>query len=137
VDAVSYRFDCEGVNWSDLEGLFAIADLGGRAGDKIRRAFGQSSHVCFAYQGSRLVGASRALTDGEYHALIYDVVVHPDCQRQGIGSAMMDALLARLPVWRVMLVADHDVQPFYSQFGFTPYSDVLARLDWERLYDPA
>jgi len=135
MDAVSYRFDCEGVNWSDLEALFVIADLGGRAGDKIRRAFEQSSHVCFAYQGSRLVGASRALTDGEYHALIYDVVVHPDCQRQGIGSAMLHALLARLPVWRVMLVADHDVQPFYSQLGFARYGDVLARLDWERLYD--
>jgi ribosomal protein S18 acetylase RimI-like enzyme len=105
-------------------------------GDKIWRAFEQSSLVCFAYQGLRLVGASRALTDGEYHALIYDVVFHPDCQRQGIGSAMMHALLARLPAWRVMLVADQEVQPFYGQFGFAPYGDVLAGLDWERLYDP-
>ncbi len=134
---LSYRFDAGNLNWSELEALFKAGGLGGREGDKIRRAFEQSSLVCFVYQGSRLVGASRALSDGEYHALIYDVVVHPDLQRQGIGGAMMHALLARLPVWRVMLVADPDVQPFYSQFGFAPYGDVMARLDWERLYDPA
>lgn len=131
----TYQFGVDNVNWRELEALFKAGGLAGRAGDKIRRAFEQSSLVCFVYQDTRLVGASRALTDGEYHALIYDVVVHPDCQRQGIGSAMMHALLARLPVWRVMLVADHDVQPFYSQFGFAPYGDVLARLDWERLHD--
>lgn len=134
---LTYRFTTDNVNWRDLEALFKAGGLAGREGDKIRRAFEQSSLVCFVYQGSRLVGASRALTDGEYHALIYDVVVHPDCQRQGIGSAMMHALLARLPVWRVMLVADEAVQPFYGQFGFALYRDVLARLDWERLYDPA
>lgn len=134
---VTYQFKIDDVDWSELEALFTAGGLGGRKGDKIRRAFEHSSLVCFAIQDGRLVGASRALTDGEYHALIYDVVVHPDCQRHGIGSAMMHALLARLPVWRVMLVADEEVQPFYGQFGFAPYGDVMARLDWERLYDPA
>lgn len=131
-----YKFGVDNVNWSELEALFRAGGLAGRAGDKIRRAFEQSSLVCFAYQDARLVGASRALTDGEYHALIYDVVVHPDFQRQGIGSAMMHEMLARLPVWRVMLVADDDAQPFYARLGFTSYGDVMARLDWDRLYDP-
>lgn len=131
-----YQFGVDNVNWSELEALFRAGGLAGRAGDKIRRAFEQSSLVCFAYQDARLVGASRALTDGEYHALIYDVVVHPDFQRQGIGSAMMHEMLARLPVWRVMLVADDDAQPFYARLGFTSYGDVMARLDWDRLYDP-
>lgn len=133
---LTYCFSTDNVNWRDLEALFKAGGLGGREGDKIRRAFEQSSLVSFVYQESRLVGASRALTDGEYHALIYDVVVHPNCQRRGIGSAMMQALLARLPVWRVMLVADKEMRPFYGQLGFAPYGDVLTRLDWERLYDP-
>ncbi len=133
---LTYQFCADNVNWSELEALFKAGGLAGREGDKIRRAFEQSSLVCFVCLDARLVAASRALTDGEYHALIYDVVVHPDYQRHGIGSAMMHALLARLPVWRVMLVAGKEVQPFYDQFGFAPYGDVLARLDWERLYDP-
>lgn len=95
---IAYRFDCDNVGTPELEALFAATELGGRAGDKIRRAFLNSAVVCFASDGARLVGASRAITDGEYHGLIYDVAVLPDYQRQGIGRRMMQELLARLPV---------------------------------------
>jgi ribosomal protein S18 acetylase RimI-like enzyme len=132
---VMYRFTCEDLNTRDLEGLFAATELGGRVGEKIRRAFTKSSLVCFAYDSSRLVGASRAITDGEYHGLIYDVAVLPDYQGHGIGRRMMEELLARMPVWRVMLVADEGVQGFYRACGFESYSHVMARLNWERLND--
>jgi hypothetical protein len=36
---------------------------------------------------------------------------------------------------QAMLVADEDAQPFYRRLGFAPYPDVMARLDWDRLYD--
>src|SRR5437867_12296637 len=44
-------------------------------------------------------------------------------------------LLDRLPVWRVMLVASSDVQPFYERFEFAPYPDVIAQLNWDKLFD--
>jgi aralkylamine N-acetyltransferase len=133
---VTYRFDTEGVRWDEIEALFRSAGLGGRAGDKIRRAFENSTVVCFAFDGERLIGMSRALTDWEYHATIYDVAVHPDYQRLGIGSRMMQALLEKLPVWRVMLVSDDaDAQRFYRRLGFDDYQDVMARLNWRNLYD--
>jgi ribosomal protein S18 acetylase RimI-like enzyme len=133
---VTYRFDIQGVDWSEVEALFRATMLGGRSGDKIRRAFEHSSVVCFVFDGTRLIGMSRALTDWEYHATIYDVAVHPDYQRRGIGSRMMQALLQKLPVWRVMLVSDDsDAQRFYRRLGFDDYGDVMARLDRERLYD--
>jgi len=130
---VDYRFTCESVRAPELEELYRATNLGGRAGEKIRRAFLKSSVVCFAYDGTRLIGASRAITDGEYHGLIYDVAVLPEYQRHGIGRRMMDELLARLPVWRVMLVADRDAQGFYRSLGFQNYPDVMARLNSERL----
>jgi ribosomal protein S18 acetylase RimI-like enzyme len=89
--------------------------------------------VCFCWDDERLVATGRALTDFEYHGTIYDLAVHPHYQRQGIGSRMMRALIERLPVWRVLLVADRDAQPFYTHLGFEPYADVLARLDRKRL----
>jgi ribosomal protein S18 acetylase RimI-like enzyme len=131
---VTYRFSCQNVSTRELEELFAATELGGRVGKKIRRAFLNSSLVCLAYDRARLIGASRAITDGEYHALIYDVAVLPEYQRHGIGRRMMQELLDRLPVWRVMLVADEDVQGFYRGLGFENYPDVMAKLDWERLY---
>jgi ribosomal protein S18 acetylase RimI-like enzyme len=132
-----YRWTCEGVNWEEVVALLAAAGLRGRAGDKVRRAYLNSQLVCFAYGGARLVGTARALTDWEYHALIYDVAVHPAYQRQGIGGQMMRALLARLKVWRIMLVSDEvEGQRFYRRLGFEGYDNVMARLDWANLYDP-
>ena len=130
---ITYRFDCENVTTPELVELFKAAGLGGRTGDKILRAFKNSQLVCLAYAGERLVGTSRAMTDWEYHALIYDVAVHPAYQGQGHGKRMMESLLSRLNVWRVMLVADGDVQPFYERYGFQPYPDVMAKLDWDNL----
>jgi aralkylamine N-acetyltransferase len=132
---ITCRFSCDDVSTRELEDLFAAARLGGRVGEKIRRAFVNSTFVCLVYEGARLIGASRAITDGEYHGLIYDVAVLPEYQGQGIGRLMMEELLARLPVWRVMLVAGEQVQGFYRTFGFEVYPDVMARLDRGRLYD--
>ena len=132
---VLFQFDSQGVDWRELLQLFQVAHLGGREGDKVRRAFEKSSVVCFAKDKLRLVAAGRALTDGEYHATIYDVVVDPEYQRQGVGSRVMSELLARLPVWRVLLVADREVQSFYRRLGFESYDNVMARLDRTRLFD--
>lgn len=136
-ETVILQRDSNGIDWSALIALFKLTNLGGREGDKIRRAFEKSAVVCFAMHGPRLVGAARALSDFEYHATIYDVVVHPDYQARSIGTRMMGELLSALPVWRVLLVADANVRPFYERFGFEPFGDVLARLDRSRLYDPS
>jgi aralkylamine N-acetyltransferase len=134
-NAVTLQRNSDGIDWSALVDLFMLTNLGGREGDKIKRAFEKSDLVCFARDASKLVGAARALSDFEYHATIYDVVVHPDYQRRSVGSRMMKALLSSLPVWRVLLVADANVRPFYERLGFEPFGDVLARFDSTRLYD--
>ena len=132
---VTLKRDCKGIDWAALIQLFELARLSGRRGDKVRRSFENSDVVCFAFAGARLVGAARALSDFEYHATIYDVAVHPDYQQRGIGTRIMDEVLLALPVWRILLVADSDVQPFYERFGFECYGNVLARVNRLRLYD--
>lgn len=127
--------DHTNVDWSELEALFALVQLGGRRGDKLRRAFLNSTAACYAFDGTRLVGVARAISDGEYHAVVYDVAVHPEYQGRGVGRLVMGHLLQRLPVWRVMLVASADVQPFYNQLGFMRYPDAMAKLDNARLND--
>ena len=133
---IRFQHDSQGVDWQDLVRLFKLANLGGREGDKIKRAFENSTVVCFAMDGSRLVGAARALSDLEYHATVYDVVIHPDYQRRGVGTKLMSELLTTLPVWRVLLVADGDARRFYQRLGFEPFGDVLARFDRPKLFDP-
>ena len=133
--AVQFQLHCRNVDWQELEALFRRAALEGREGDKLRRAFEQSTVCCMGMDGPRLVAAARALSDGEYHATIYDVVVDPDYQRQAVGSRLLRELLLRLPVWRILLVADADVQPFYRSLGFLPYANVMALIDRERLFE--
>lgn len=135
MNSLDYRSTPDGVTAAALEELFQAAGLGGRVGAKILRAFHNSSVVCFAFAGDRLVGACRAVTDGEYHAFVYDVAVDPDYQGQGVGKELMRRLLSRIDVWRVMLVADSEVQGFYRKFGFIPYDDVMAALNPQRLFD--
>jgi hypothetical protein len=48
---------------------------------------------------------------------------------------MMAELRSRLPVWRVMLVANEQVQGFYQSPGFERYPDVMVRLEDAELYD--
>ena len=132
---VILHFSCDGIDWHELEILFKLAEMGGRTGDKVRRAFENSQVVCFARIGSRLVGASRAITDWEYHAVIYDVIVDPEHQRQGIGRQMIESLIASLPVWRIMLVTEHETTGFYRKLGFDEVRIVMARFDWPRLID--
>ena len=130
-----FQHDTRDIDWPVLESLFKAADLGGREGDKIRRAFENSPVVCFVFAGPRLIGAARALTDFEYHATVYDVMIHPDYQRQGHGAALMHEVLKRLPVWRILLIADGDAARFYGRLGFQPYGDTMALLDRSRLRD--
>jgi ribosomal protein S18 acetylase RimI-like enzyme len=136
ISTLRLQLDTRGIDWTELAQLFKAADLGGREGDKIRRAFEKSTVVCFVFDDARLIGAARALSDLEYHATIYDVAVHPDYQRQGIGTRVMTELLRLLPVWRVLLVADADATPFYSRLGFAPFGEVLARFDQTKLFEP-
>lgn len=136
IDApLTFHQDHERVDWQALEELFVKTNLNGRQGPKLRRAFEKSQLVCYVCSNENLIAVGRAITDGEYHAVIYDVVVDPQYQGNGIGKSVIEYLLKRLPVWRVMLIAAADVQPFYIRSGFEGYPDAMARLDWSKLQD--
>ena len=61
--------------------------------------------------------------------------MHPEYQHRGIGTRMMRELMQRLKVWRILLVADGEVQTFYRRLGFDGYRDVMARIDRSKLCD--
>jgi hypothetical protein len=47
----------------------------------------------------------------------------------------LKVIIASLPVWRIMLVTEEDVEPFYEKLGFKEIQIVMAHFAWERLYD--
>lgn len=66
------------------------------APDVLRRGFAKSLLTLAAYEGKTLVGLVRAVGDGETVVLVQDLLVLPQHQRLGIGTALMrDALIRR------------------------------------------
>ncbi len=72
-----------------------------------------------AWEGERLVGFTRALSDGRYRAYVEDVVIDPEYRQYGIGTKMVARLLAALPNVRVVsLFCEPERVAFYERNGF-------------------
>jgi GNAT superfamily N-acetyltransferase len=70
-----------------------------------------------------LRGIARVLDDGGLHASLWDVIVHPDHQRRGIGSALVRAALDRCADRRlIVLVSTPAATPFFEALGFAAES---------------
>jgi GNAT superfamily N-acetyltransferase len=70
-----------------------------------------------------VVGMGRVVGDGAWYFLIADMATVPDHQGQGIGGAILDALLAHIaehapPGTYVTLTADPPGRRLYEQRGF-------------------
>jgi predicted GNAT family acetyltransferase len=73
------------------------------------------------YADTAQVAYARAVTDGATFAWIADVVVHPEHRRQGLGTLLVDGLMADLTslgLRRVLLKASPDGADLYRKAGF-------------------
>lgn len=52
-----------------------------------------------AVEGGRIVGSVRAYQDGET-CFVERLIVHPDCRRQGLGTALLHEIETRFPCAR-------------------------------------
>ena len=70
-----------------------------------------------------LVGVARVLDDGGLHASLWDLIVRPDRQREGIGTRLAHAALDRCTDRRlVALVSTPAAVAFFSSLGFVSES---------------
>ena len=82
-----------------------------------------SFSVCLVHDGA-VVGCGRVVGDGGIYLYIQDVIVLPPYQGQGLGSRIMDALMAYVAGKAgrnsfVGLNTAKGVAPFYYRYGFT------------------
>lgn len=70
-----------------------------------------------AWDGDRLVGAVRVLTDGYFFATVPEILVDPDYQRRGIGRALMDLALRHTPRGVVFFGAQPQAVGFFERLG--------------------
>ncbi len=109
---------------TDYHQLFETTDwnLQYRASrEELYQAISNSWYVMSAYHKHQLVGFGRVVSDGILYALICDLIVKPEYQGKGIGSALLNKLIdrCRLQHLRVLwLFSAKGESAFYKKFGF-------------------
>lgn len=72
-----------------------------------------------AWEGEKLVGVARSLTDFLYCAYLSDLAVDTDYQRHGIGRELIRLTQARLgPNAKLILLAAPKAVNYYPRIGF-------------------
>lgn len=79
-------------------------------------ALGRSVNIG-AWDGARLVGVARVLTDGHYFAALADIIVDRAYQRQGIGRALMNRAFDATPRGALAVVARPGSTTFFERIG--------------------
>lgn len=76
---------------------------------------------CSLYDDKKLIGFGRIICDGVFHALIVDFIIHPDYQRKGYGSQILERLMDKCKTEKIksiQLFAAKDKYGFYEKHGF-------------------
>lgn len=119
---VEISFDLSVLDFETTSDLLKESYWGGGRTDEInRRAFGNS--VCaIALIGGRQVGFARASGDRAVFSRISDVIVWPEHRGRGVGTMLVEALLAHpeLKTVSTWMLNTSDAHGLYRRLGFQP-----------------
>ena len=94
---------------------------------RLFRAVRNSRYCYFVRIDGILSGLVRGVGDGETIVYVQDLLVRPDNQRKGIGSALLKRLLAETKqIRQTVLLTDStsDKEAFYQKCGLQPASQM-------------
>jgi len=89
---IRYMASLDGVVWERISQIFETVGWGMRNPTDLQQAFQKSTCVRIAYDNEKIVGFGRTVDDGQYYALIVDLVVDPEYQGEGIGTTILKEL---------------------------------------------
>jgi len=118
--AISFS-DRKDIDLSQLMHLYRQAPWAkGRTAKQAGQMLTHTDRVLSAWDGERLVGFSRVLTDYVFRASIWDVIVDKEYQNQGIGTALVERILHHPALKEVELFWLCTRMPdFYERLGFS------------------
>ena len=93
----------------------------------LRKGFENSMLTLAAYENEQLLGIIRTVGDGHTIVFVQDILVFPEYQRKGVGSALLQAILDRYShVRQIELATDNTPKTiaFYKSMGFREMSEI-------------
>lgn len=116
---ITYKESNENIDFNRINEILSNA-FGGNERDisVTKDVFSNSSNYEFAYDGDKLVGVSRAISDGVSEAIILNVAVDPEYQGHHIGLNLVIKLSEQLKGQNVFLNTHPGGVGFYNREGF-------------------
>ncbi len=103
--------------------------------EELGLALANSWRTLAAYDGERLVGFGRIVSDRALHAMIYDLIVLPEYQNQGIGGEILERLVERCRqagIRDVQLFCALGKRAFYEKRGFDARPEDAPGMQYRR-----
>lgn len=132
-----YLSTCKKINLEELEKLCDSVGWVRRPLKKVKFALENSflaiSIFYIENNNKRLIGFARVTSDGSFNATIWDVVIHPDFQGNGLGTLLMNQIIKELrnyDISTITLFADPEVLKFYKHIGFVVDPDGVKGMFW-------
>ena len=119
-------------NEAEILGLYASVGWTAYTDDPaaLRNGFANSLLTLAAYEEAALAGLIRVVGDGHTIVFVQDILVRPQFQRRGIGSALLQAVLNRYAgVRQIELLTDDtpETAVFYRSMGFRELTELGCR----------
>lgn len=114
-----------------LEQLFLSVEWeSGKYPERLKKALDNCGAVFTAWDGAELVGLANAVDDGEMTAYVHYLLVRPEYQGQGIGTALLDLMREKYKDYHhFFLVAEHKpLVSYYERLGFAEQSEMSVML---------
>lgn len=95
--------------------------------ENLKKGYSNSLLVLGAYEKGELLGLIRVVGDGHTVVLVQDILVYPDKQRCGVGTALLRAVMDRFGgVRQLELVTDNTPKTveFYKSLGLREFSEI-------------
>ena len=97
----------------------------------LKKCLAGSDVIVSLWVGNEIVGFGRALTDGIYRGVLWDIVIDQNHQGKGFGSLIIQNLLSskKIKNTKKIYLMTTNKKMFYSQFNFKEVNtqDLLVR----------
>jgi ribosomal protein S18 acetylase RimI-like enzyme len=116
---ITYKNEINGIDWQQMKSVLNEDDFdNGRSPEQLKASFTNSYAISIAYDGDKIIGTARVLSDGVCNAYIIDVWTYTPYRRRGIARHMMQELMNRLEGQHIYLFTEENTKPFYETLGF-------------------